>query len=103
MQQRTKSKNRWRLGIIMLILSQVLTSCLSLKRTSELGDFPEPYDVNGNLVVVYGDITEDTEHTLIIQKVGPNDEEAKNPVVTMPLWYWKKIVRFAVDAKGVEK
>ena len=61
-----------------------LTCCQSLKNkggVAPLGEFPEPKDENGNIIVFY-------------------DEETDT--VSMPLWYWKKIVRFAVDAKGVE-
>ncbi len=56
-------------------------SCQSLKNSSAPGDFPEPKDEKGNIVVKYDEATD---------------------TVSMPLWYWKKIVRFAVDAKGVE-
>lgn len=66
----------------LLILTLLLTSCQSLKNSAQkLPPFPEPKDENGNIIIFY-------------------DEE--NDTVTMPLWYWKKIVRFAVDAKGVE-
>lgn len=68
---------------MLLILTIALTSCRTLKNEiSTVGDFPEPYDTEGVLIVTYDDKTE---------------------LVSMPLWYWKKIVRFAVDAKGVEE
>lgn len=68
---------------MLLILITALTSCRTLKNEiSVIGEFPEPYDTEGVLVVTYDDET---------------------GLVSMPLWYWKKIVRFAVDAKGVEE
>ena len=68
---------------MLLILITALMSCRTLKNeTSVVGEFPEPYDINGVLIVIYDDDT---------------------GLVSMPLWYWKKIVRFAVDAKGVEE
>ena len=42
----------------------------------------KPYDTEGNLIVTY-DVNTDK--------------------VSMPLWYWKKIVRYAVDVQGVEE
>lgn len=68
---------------MLLILITVLMSCRTLKNEiSTVGEFPEPYDTKGVLIVTYDDET---------------------GLVSMPLWYWKKIVRFAVDAKGVEE
>jgi len=49
---------------------------------SEAPQFPEPYDTEGNLIVTY-DVNTDK--------------------VSVPLWYWKKIVRYAVDVQGVEE
>lgn len=61
----------------------LLTSCQTLKKQkSEAPEFPQPYDAEGNLIVTY-DVTTDK--------------------VSMPLWYWKKIVRYAVDVQGVEE
>ena len=77
-------KKAWKKVLALLILMPVLTCCQSLKNkggAALLGEFPEPKDENGNIIVFY-------------------DEETDT--VSMPLWYWKKIVRFAVDAKGVE-
>lgn len=44
--------------------------------------FPSPFDENGNSIVDY------------------NPETDK---VTMPLWYWTKIVEFALDIKTNEE
>lgn len=61
------------------ILTPVYQSCQTLKKseteTAITIDFPEPYDSDGNLIVIYND-ADDT--------------------VIMPLWYWKKIVTYAV-------
>lgn len=76
-----KQRKVWKAVLIVLILTPALMSCQSLKNSSAPGDFPEPKDENGNIVVKYDEATD---------------------TVSMPLWYWKKIVRFAVDAKGVE-
>lgn len=80
----TKQKKVLKLAIAALILTLQLMSCQSLKanKTSEASQFPEPYDTEGNLIVTY-DVTTDK--------------------VSMPLWYWKKIVRYTVDVQGVEK
>lgn len=64
------------------ILMLLLTSCQSSKVESKAPQFPEPYDTEGNLIVSY-DVTTD--------------------IVSMPLWYWKKIVRYAVDVQGVKE
>lgn len=79
----TKQKKALRLAIAALILTLQLTSCQSSKKQkSEVPEFPQPYDTEGNLIVTY-DVTTDK--------------------VSMPLWYWKKIVRYAVDVQGVEE
>lgn len=61
------------------ILTPVYQSCQTLKKSETETvitiDFPEPYDSDGNLIVIYND-ADDT--------------------VIMPLWYWKKIVTYAV-------
>ena len=78
----TKQKKALRLAIAALILTLQLTSCQSSKVKSEAPQFSEPYDTEGNLIVTY-DVNTDK--------------------VSMPLWYWKKIVRYAVDVQGVEE
>ena len=80
----TRQKKALRLAIAALILTLQLTSCQSSKvnKTSEAPQFPELYDTKGKLIVTY-DVNADK--------------------VSMPLWYWKKIVRYAVDVQGVEE
>jgi NADH:ubiquinone oxidoreductase subunit 4 (subunit M) len=78
----TKQKRVLKLAIVALTLTLQLTSCQSSKIKSEAPQFPEPYDTEGNLIVTY-DVNTDK--------------------VSMPLWYWKKIVRYAVDVQGVEE
>lgn len=79
----TKQKKALKLVIVALTLTLLLTSCQTLKKQkSEAPEFPQPYDTEGNLIVTY-DVTTDK--------------------VSMPLWYWKKIVRYAVDVQGVEE
>ena len=79
----TKRKKALKLVIVALTLALLLTSCQTLKKQkSEAPEFPQPYDTEGNLIVAY-DVTTDK--------------------VSMPLWYWKKIVRYAVDVQGVEE
>ena len=65
-----------------MILMPLLMSCQSLKTDSNVVKFPPPYDSEGNQIVTYN---------------------ADADMVSMPLWYWKKIVRFAVDVKGVKE
>lgn len=63
-----------------------LTSCKTVKNpepeqvTHSFPEFPSPY-VDGVSVVTF-------------------DEETE--IVTMPLWYWKAIVRYKVDVDTVE-
>ena len=80
----TKQKKALRLAIAALILTLQLTSCQSsnINPKSEVPQFPEPYNTEGNLIVTY-DVNTDK--------------------VSMPLWYWKKIVRYAVDVQGVKE
>lgn len=79
----TKQKKALKLVIVALTLTLLLTSCQTLKKQkSEAPEFPQPYDTEGNLIVTY-DVTTDK--------------------VSMPLWYWKKIVRYTVDVQGVEE
>lgn len=80
----TKQKKVLKLVIAALILMLQLPSCQSLKVNpkSEAPQFPELYDTEGNLIITY-DVTTNK--------------------VSMPLWYWKKIVRYAVDVQGVEE
>ena len=79
----TKQKKALKLAIVALTLTLLLTSCQTLKKQkSEAPEFPQPYDTEGNLIVIY-DVTTDK--------------------VSMPLWYWKKVVRYAVDVQGVEE
>ena len=79
----TRQKKALKLAIVALTLTLLLTSCQTLKKQkSEAPEFPQPYDTEGNLIVTY-DVTTD--------------------IVSMPLWYWKKIVRYAVDVQGVEE
>ena len=79
----TKQKKALKLVIVALTLTLLLTSCQTLKKQkSEAPEFPQPYDTEGNLIVTY-DVTTDK--------------------ISMPLWYWKKIVRYAVDVQGVEE
>lgn len=68
---------------MLLTLTTLLMSCRTLpKETNNTPDFPEPYDVNGELVV---------------------ELNVQERTVTMPIWYWKKIVEYAVEVQGVEE
>lgn len=63
-----------------MILTILLTSCKTLKVEKPAPDFPSPYK-DGILIVAFDEQTE---------------------TVSMPLWYWKKIVEYAVDVQGVK-
>lgn len=67
------------LEIIALIFVIVLTSCRTVPKESSLNwsSFPSPYDAEGVAVVTYND----------------------NDTVTMPMWYWRKIVNYVVDTE----
>lgn len=55
----------------------VSVSCITSQKTSSTTVVPDPI-VNGESVVVY--------------------DESTN-TVSMPLWYWKKIVRYIIDTQ----
>ena len=76
--------------MLSMIFLPALTSCQSCRtEDKEITEsisvtFPQPYDVNGNLIVTL---------------------DAETETVSMPLWYWTKIVEYAVwtsDSEGVE-
>ena len=60
----------------------VLISCKTLQKDTANKvqietEFPKPYDSEGNSIV-----------------------ELNNETVEMPLWYWLKIVEYAIDVKA---
>ena len=55
----------------------VSVSCMTSQKTSNTAVVPDPI-VNGESVVVYDESTD---------------------TVSMPLWYWKKIVRYIIDTQ----
>ncbi len=65
----------------MTILTLVLTSCTTLPKNNVKAEIPDPI-VDGESVVKY-DLTTDS--------------------VTMPLWYWKKVVRYMVITSEMEE
>lgn len=62
-----------------MILTSLLTSCASSPK-NEGPKIPDPM-VNGVSVVVYDETTN---------------------YVSMPLWYWKKIVRYFIDTTDIK-
>ena len=62
---------------MLLILMLVSVSCKKKKKTSNTAVVPDPI-VNGESVVVYDESTD---------------------TISMPLWYWKKIVRYIIDTQ----
>lgn len=58
-----------------MTLTLALISCTSLPRESE-PQVPDPIAEDGTILVTYDPETE---------------------TVSMPLWYWKKIVRYIID------
>ena len=67
------------LATIITTLILWLTSCTST-RPSDVPHFtpPDPYDAEGNLVWVY---------------------DAEKDTVTVPYWYWEKIVDYWIDTQ----
>ena len=62
---------------MLLILMLVSVSCMTSQKTSNTAVVPDPI-VNGESVVVYDESTD---------------------TISMPLWYWKKIVRYIIDTQ----
>lgn len=69
--------------MLTLILTTALTSCQTNKRKTDITPiqldvkFPSPYDEQGNIVVTIND----------------------DKTVSMPLWYWLKIVEYQIDVE----
>lgn len=74
--------------IMFLVLIPALNSCKTLPKETQQTpiqietQFPSPFDENGQSIVTYNPETD---------------------IVTMPLWYWTKIVEFALDVKTNEE
>ena len=81
--EKTQKKKAWRPVAVSLILTLLLISCTTTKqpeiKTAVV--FPDPVQSDGTCVVKY---------------------DASTDTVSMPLWYWKKIVRYAVDTGGTQ-
>ncbi len=96
-------KNKWKLAAIMLIFSTALTSCATYKLEEKPSpQIPAIQDSAGNIVVIYGD-REDEENTQTFKMriiKNQSDKEAEKPFVAVPLWYWKKIVRYIIDTQS---
>jgi hypothetical protein len=73
---RQNLRKQWKLGTVALISTILLISCTTSPKNSAV--VPDPFQEDGTPIVSY-------------------DKEADE--VRMPLWYWKKIVRYIVDAK----
>ncbi len=87
----------------MLIFSTALTSCATYKPEEKPSpQVPAIQDSAGNIVVIYGD-REDEENTQTFKMriiKNQSDKEAEKPFVAVPLWYWKKIVRYIIDTQS---
>lgn len=70
-----KIKKVWKVATIVLILTLLLNSCTSIPKSND-GIVPDPI-IDGVSVVTYDEVTD---------------------TVTMPFWYWKKIVRYVIDS-----
>lgn len=79
--QKSKSlRNALIPATIALILMLLLSSCATTKSTAIDVPFPSPFADDGSLIIMY---------------------EADAKVVVMPLWYWKKIIRYGIDTGGI--
>ena len=80
---KSTARKQWRPVAVGLILTLLLLSCTTTKqpeiKTAVV--FPDPVQSDGTCVVKY---------------------DASTDTVSMPLWYWKKIVRYAVDTGGTQ-
>lgn len=96
-------KNKWKLAVIMLIFLTALTSCATYKLEEKTApQVPSIQDSDGTLVVIYGDREkEDDEDSFTMRIIKTaQDKEATNPFVAVPLWYWKKLVRYIIDTQS---
>gem|GEM_PF-1858048 len=81
----TRKKRNCKAAIIALILTSALTCCTSTQKRS--GDVP--------YVVVPDPIQKDGISAVIF--------DAETETVSMPLWYWRKIVNYIIDTQAALK
>lgn len=77
--RKTMQKRKvWKVATILLILILLLTSCISVPKNN-IAVIPDPIKEDGTSCVTF------------------HEDEAEDDQVHMPLWYWKKIVRYIID------
>lgn len=80
-----KKKNQWKLAAAALILTLACSSCMSTRQKRnepivyERPDVPDPYDQEGWPLVIYNEATDQ---------------------VSTPLFFWKKLMRYVIDAES---
>lgn len=80
---RKRKRMKYALATIAMTLTLWLTSCTST-RPSDMPHFmpPDPYDAEGKLVWQY---------------------DAEKDAVTVPYWYWEKIIDYFIDTQEALK
>nr|DAJ26249.1 MAG TPA: hypothetical protein [Caudoviricetes sp.] len=84
-QMQTRKKRNCKAAIIALILTPALTCCTSTRKRS--GDVP--------YVKVPDPIQKDGTSAVIL--------DAETDRVSMPMWYWRKIVNYIIDTQAALK
>ena len=88
--------------MILPMLSIFLTSCQSTITSNSTGfDFPVLYDE------FTSSVSTDTKGNVTV--VGNENDDMlfffnnTEKTVTIPLWYWKKLVRYGIDTGGIKQ
>lgn len=91
---RSKSRKVLRLAIIAMMFAPVLTCCGTTEKIADGYRFPdlgeERREVTEKGVTAYG---KDGKAVFVF--------DAESDTVTIPLWYWQKILRYGIDSGGI--
>lgn len=89
-----KSRRALRLATIAMMFVPVLTCCKTTEKNVEGYSFPdlgeERREVTERGVIAYG---KDGKAVFVF--------DAESDTVTIPLWYWQKILRYGIDTGGI--
>lgn len=89
-----KSRRALRLATIAMMFAPVLTCCGTTEKIADGYRFPdlgeERREVTEKGVTAYG---KDGKAVFVF--------DAESDTVTIPLWYWQKILRYGIDTGGI--